>query len=171
MERYGAQRCDRTGAARLCLGLALLLGMCCQPVLALTQQPPPVTPPESQALKFIGCYKDTSVFDLNGHLERSAQNTPQRCVALCRGQGFAYAGVQYGESCLCGNSYGRYGPADNCNYACTGDAAQTCGGYNANSIYSVPGNAAPPLGQPVPLCWPATINSRGQCSDGGPPRR
>ena len=85
----------------------------------------------------LGCYKDTSDFDLDGHLERSAQNTPQRCIALCREKGYAYAGVQYGESCMCGNRYGRYGetlPAA-CNYPCTGDPAQTCGGYSTNAVY------------------------------------
>jgi hypothetical protein len=84
---------------------------------------------------FIGCFKDTSDYDLNGYLERSRQNTPQRCIALCQGKGFAYAGVQYGESCLCGNRYGKYGAANNCDYPCTGDRSQMCGGYNANSVY------------------------------------
>ena len=34
--------------------------------------------PSARAQAFAGCFKDTSVFDLNGYLERSAQNTPQR---------------------------------------------------------------------------------------------
>lgn len=93
-------------------------------------------PPPARAAAFLGCYKDTSDFDLKGHLERSAQNTPQRCVSICFDKGYSYAGVQYGESCLCGNSYGRYGPADNCNYRCTGDPGQACGGDSANSVYS-----------------------------------
>ncbi len=84
----------------------------------------------------IGCFKDTSAFDLNGYLERSPQNTPQRCIAICQARGFAYAGVQYGESCLCGNSYDAFGPADNCNMACTGDPNQICGGYNANNVFA-----------------------------------
>lgn len=104
--------------------------------------PPPATPPVATSppanARYVGCFKDTSVFDLNGHLERSAQNTPQRCVAICQARGFAYAGVQYGQSCLCGNSYGRYGAAaaSACNLACTGDRGQACGGYNTNSIYA-----------------------------------
>jgi hypothetical protein len=169
-------RCTDLTAAR---GAALALLLCLpagesqaqarppSPLAPLTPQTPPLIAP-AQAPEFIGCYKDTSDLDLNGHLERSAQNTPLRCSAICQSRGFAYAAVQYGESCLCGNSYGRYGPADNCNYACTGDRGQVCGGYSANSVYSVPRSAAP---QPVPLCWPATIDSKGQCSDGGPPRR
>jgi hypothetical protein len=85
---------------------------------------------------FIGCFKDpNSPYDLDGHLERSSNNTPQRCVETCRAKGFAYAGVQYGQSCLCGNSYGKFGPADNCNMKCTGDSSQICGGYNSNSVY------------------------------------
>jgi hypothetical protein len=85
---------------------------------------------------YIGCYKDTSAFDLDGYLERSGSNTPESCVAKCLAKGFKYAGVQYGESCLCGNSYGRYGPADNCNMKCTGDSGKICGGYSANSVFS-----------------------------------
>lgn len=85
----------------------------------------------------LGCFKDpNSPFDLDGFLERSRQNTPERCVAICASKGFRYAGVQYGESCLCGNSYGRFGAATNCNMACTGSPGQVCGGYNANSVYA-----------------------------------
>jgi hypothetical protein len=85
---------------------------------------------------FVGCYKDTNVFDLDGFLERSRSNTPQRCIETCRAKGFKYAGVQYSESCLCGNSYGKYGAADNCNMKCTGDSSQICGGYSSNGIYT-----------------------------------
>src|SRR3954463_12171526 len=76
-----------------------------------------------------GCFKDTSDFDLNGYLERSRFNSVQRCIDICARRGFRYAGVQYSESCLCGNSYGRYGPANNCTMPCTGYPEQICGGY------------------------------------------
>lgn len=141
-------------------------------VAAQPSSPVPVpVPPSAPAASFIGCFKDTSDLDLNGHLERSRQNTPQRCASTCRARGFAYAAVQYGESCLCGSSYGRYGPANNCNYACTGDRGQVCGGYSANSVYATgiaaapapvappPAPAAPPITQPAPpaasakTCW------------------
>jgi hypothetical protein len=94
-------------------------------------------PPPAKAVQYMGCFKDSnSPFDLDGHLERSGQNTPQRCIATCAAKGFAYAGVQYAQSCLCGNRYGTQGQATNCNMACTGDPNQTCGGGNANSVYS-----------------------------------
>lgn len=84
---------------------------------------------------YLGCFNDTSTLELNGYLERSPANTPENCIRTCRERGFAYAGVQYGESCLCGDQYGRYGQSDNCNYPCTGDPTQTCGGYGTNAIY------------------------------------
>jgi len=99
-------------------------------------------PPAEAASGAIGCFRDTSDYDLDGHLERSAENTPSRCIAICKAKGFAYAGVQYGESCLCGNSYGRHGKAEDsaCNHPCTGDRSQTCGGYSTNTVYSIAGN-------------------------------
>jgi hypothetical protein len=99
-----------------------------------TDSPPTAKQPGRTGL--IGCFKDpNNPYDLDGHLERSAGNTPQRCVEICKGKGFPYAGVQYGQSCLCGNSYGKFGTADNCNMKCTGDSSQICGGYNSNNVY------------------------------------
>jgi hypothetical protein len=93
--------------------------------------------PKYPAGTFLGCYNDpNNPFDLDGYLVRSGQNTPQRCIQTCFDQGFAYAGVQYSQSCLCGNTYGKFGTADRCNMPCTGDASQICGGYNANSVYA-----------------------------------
>lgn len=86
---------------------------------------------------YLGCFRDPNApFDLDGYLERSRQNTPQRCIQTCADKGFRFAGVQYSESCLCGNLFGQFGTADNCTMACTGDSSQTCGGINANSVYA-----------------------------------
>ena len=49
-------------------------------------------------------------------------------------QGFRYAGTQYKSSCYCANSYDRYGPADNCDTACSGNANEKCGGGYANTV-------------------------------------
>lgn len=84
--------------------------------------------------KRLGCFKDTSVLDLDGYRERSAQNTPMHCATICKTKGFRYGAVQNGDSCLCGNSYGKYGPADNCNMKCTG-GSMTCGGRLANEVF------------------------------------
>jgi hypothetical protein len=110
-------------------------------------QPMPPTPPvvTSQPPRYVGCFRDTSAYDLDGFLQRSRTNTPESCIAQCRQRGFAFAGVQYGESCLCGNAYGRYGASNACTMPCTGNPGQSCGGYNANAIYTT--GVAPPQQQ------------------------
>ena len=47
---------------------------------------------------------------------------------LCREKGNAYAATQFGKQCFCGNSYGKYGPAKNCDANCSGNQAEICGG-------------------------------------------
>ena len=77
-------------------------GRCTGPPAAAATTTTSSTPP-----RFLGCYKDpNNPFDLEGYLVRSAQNTPQRCIETCAARGFKLAGVQYGQSCLCGNNYG-----------------------------------------------------------------
>ena len=49
-------------------------------------------------------------------------------------QNYRYAGVQYGGGCDCGNHYGRYGYANNCNMRCQGNFLENCGGVYANWI-------------------------------------
>src|SRR5436190_7946353 len=56
----------------------------------IDRTPPPPPPPPTRtparpgtAGEYVGCFKDTSAFDLDGYLERSSQNTPQRCIRTC----------------------------------------------------------------------------------------
>eukprot|EP01043_Picozoa_sp_COSAG02_P040906 COSAG02_NODE_3347_length_6896_cov_2.201854_1_plen_600_part_10 len=56
-----------------------------------------------------------------------------------------YIGLQDGDNCFCGNSYGRYGNATNCNMSCPGSSQKVmCGGVEANSIYDTHAPAMPP---------------------------
>ena len=41
----------------------------------------------------------------------------------------------FSSQCFCGNSYGLYGLATNCNMACNGNSNEICGGNWANSVY------------------------------------
>ncbi|KAG8752026.1 hypothetical protein FRC14_007434 [Serendipita sp. 396] len=64
--------------------------------------------------------------------------TPDKCQTLCDAQGFPLAGMEYGRECYCGYTLfgGNHASTDGiCTMACAGDAAQTCGGPNAISIY------------------------------------
>ena len=89
---------------------------------------------EPPMVKRLGCFKDTAVADLNGHVERSNINSPNHCASICKLKGFRYGAVQNGTICMCGNSYGKYGAADNCNVKCPRESA-TCGGDLANEVF------------------------------------
>ena len=107
----------------------------------VNSQAPPAT------ARYLGCFKDqqknwlaganTQGRDLKGFTTKDTGMTSARCIAVCRNQGFTYAGTQYSTQCFCGNAYGRSGAANNCDMACGGNPAEMCGGYWANSVYRV----------------------------------
>ncbi len=98
---------------------------------------------------YLGCFKDQGDpyglrgRDLAAFGFGSDRMTPTLCMRECARRGYRYAGVQYSSQCFCGNSYGKYGRATNCNMKCTGDKNQTCGGSWANNIYNVTGLNVP----------------------------
>ena len=53
-----------------------------------------------------GCYQDTfSKRLLQGHtVKLRTTNGPAACLAVCTEYGFAFAGLQYGVECFCGNT-------------------------------------------------------------------
>ncbi len=95
-----------------------------------------------QGVRYLGCFRDqggvgTSGRDLFGFAIEDHGMTNEKCVSICQGKGFRYAGTQAGRWCFCGNSFGRSGKADNCNMKCGGDPNDICGGDWANSVYEV----------------------------------
>ncbi|KAH7310140.1 hypothetical protein BKA65DRAFT_166725 [Rhexocercosporidium sp. MPI-PUGE-AT-0058] len=62
--------------------------------------------------------------------------TVDNCQAACTAAGFKYAGLEEGYACFCGNTLTGTASLDSyCNTPCFGNAAQTCGGLYAQSIY------------------------------------
>ncbi len=86
---------------------------------------------------YLGCFKDTGDRDLSGYSFSRSGMTTQICLDTCQQKGFSYAGTQYSSQCFCGNSYGKYGKASNCNMPCSGNKTETCGGNWANSVYAI----------------------------------
>ena len=105
--------------------------------------PPPSPTSEIQDFKYLGCFKDggaifgTEGRDLSGYTYMSRKLTVKLCVERCRSKGFRYAGTQWMDHCFCGNTYGKFGPADNCNLRCRGNPSDFCGGGWANSVFEV----------------------------------
>jgi hypothetical protein len=90
---------------------------------------------------YVGCFADAEARDLTGYGAPSDTNSPEECMETCYDLGFAYAGVQYSSWCFCGDSYGKLGPAENCDMTCVGDQDETCGGAWANEVWATGASA------------------------------
>ena len=87
----------------------------------------------------IGCYADDKLsrdlyFEPYGN--PGVGMWPPMCIHHCFSKGYYYAGLQNRYMCFCGNSYGKYGKANNCNQSCYGRPNFKCGGINSNSVYT-----------------------------------
>lgn len=141
----------------------------------------PTTNPGSGAFPSLGCYSDNVAgralpvqLDVgDGGL------SVERCTAACAGQGFAIAGVEYGQGlefyhlmtvenanniseCFCGdaldNDSGPVGGVpelSGCNMLCTGNTLEFCGGPNRLNIYgSLPTATPTPTPEVTPEVTP-----------------
>ncbi|XP_077987947.1 uncharacterized protein LOC144442461 [Glandiceps talaboti] len=91
----------------------------------------------------VGCFKDRSSSPALPHQATSLSKiTIDACNFYCRGRGYPYSGLQYTsnrQSCWCGETYNKYGQADDaseCSHRCS-DAPKGhyCGGNRRNSVY------------------------------------
>ena len=87
---------------------------------------------------YIGCFEDKSSERDLPRVLSVPHLTPDSCRTACQNAGHAYAGVQYGYLCRCGDTYGKYGkvPDEECNALCTGDKAQKCGGFWKSAVFT-----------------------------------
>ena len=81
-----------------------------------------------------GCFLDSVNARTFSAYSFNADNmTPKLCATTCSDKGFAYSGTEYGRECYC-SGYSALVTSDQCNMACSGGAAQVCGGPNALSV-------------------------------------
>ncbi|XP_074646462.1 sialate:O-sulfotransferase 2-like [Tubulanus polymorphus] len=89
--------------------------------------------------KYVGCYKDSHKRDMiaSGARDRKGM-TVGKCITICKGKGYRFAGLQFSWQCFCSNRVGYNGPAEEseCNKRCTGNRREICGGSWRNSVYS-----------------------------------
>jgi hypothetical protein len=86
---------------------------------------------------YLGCFIDAETRDLSSVLS-NGQVSVEQCNKYC--SSYQFFGLQATDYCLCGNSYGRYGPpvaGSECNMPCSGNAKQICGNHWRNSVYRV----------------------------------
>ena len=81
------------------------------------------------------CYEDSDGEILSFYAGDHADNTPSRCITVC--EDYAYAGVQYGIHCFCGNILPEltlHRPGE-CLMTCSGNADEICGDAWRMNIY------------------------------------
>ena len=105
---------------------------------------------------YAGCFTDPSnperalLYDSGLNTQNSKQCIPwpatpcwpltivtvEICVAFCKGNDYKYAGLEYYGECFCGASVnGPQIAESNCNFPCTGNSKEVCGGNDIISIY------------------------------------
>lgn len=87
----------------------------------------------------VGCYHDNvEQRDLPIHPSLKSV-TQEQCVKECamNDETLSYFGLQDGDKCFCGKTYGKYGRAkdDTCSQRCSGNENENCGGKNNNMVY------------------------------------
>lgn len=91
--------------------------------------------------KYVGCYKDQDdAHDLKVLIGTNLKI--KTCFDRAKSYGYAYAGLQNGNQCWAGDTYGKHGRENEykCNYMCYKRGLpenQTCGGKNINSIWDI----------------------------------
>ena len=98
--------------------------------------------------RFLGCSPeerwttDGAFRTLSGAMESLDTMTNQECIAFCGARGFKYAGSEWRRECWCGASFAATRAPKTtvaslalCNYKCTGDQSQNCGGDAWLSLY------------------------------------
>lgn len=70
--------------------------------------------------------------------KRNNYVTVENCKEFCSYYNFAYAGVENGNECFCGQTLPTKSiPVSECDKKCKGDNTQTCGGGWAINVYAI----------------------------------
>ncbi|GIL50430.1 hypothetical protein Vafri_6536, partial [Volvox africanus] len=117
--------------------------------------PPSPPPPSLRKEDLVGCYydtKDNRVLPLL--LDASDNMTVATCRADALKRGFLLYGVEAGRECWGGDDLARatsLGPSTTCDWPCSGDDCEVCGGDWAIVIYMTESYGSPPSPSPAPI--------------------
>jgi hypothetical protein len=80
--------------------------------------------------RYRGCYKENNPGrQMKTQIYTTNDNTNEKCTKACFDAGYAFAGTQYLRECWCSPYIPTLKVDDaNCNFACTGDFNEVCGG-------------------------------------------
>jgi hypothetical protein len=85
--------------------------------------------------RYIGCFKENNPGrQLQTQLYGNANNTNAMCIAACAAGNYIFCGTQYNRECWAGPTIPTLEVDDgNCNYPCSGDINEICGGNGIGS--------------------------------------
>lgn len=98
---------------------------------AAAEQIGPLLPNGTAQYGYVGCFKENNPGRQLAQLAYSdtTNNTNAHCIEACYALNYTFAGTQYRQECWCGNAIPLQKNDDsNCNFGCSGNNAQTCGG-------------------------------------------
>ncbi|KAB8301302.1 hypothetical protein EYC80_003183 [Monilinia laxa] len=98
----------------------------------------PAIVPSASSYTYFGCYNETSNTNrtgglraLNGGVNEALDiMTMPLCMAFCKSNGYAYAGIEYTRECYCAQYLSALSAKvddSNCDLPCKGNASQICG--------------------------------------------
>ncbi|EJT99498.1 WSC-domain-containing protein, partial [Dacryopinax primogenitus] len=115
------------------------------------------TVPTSSGWANLGCRVDSRARALTGPSQDVSTNSVENCEQFCGSRGYVYAGVEYGSQCFCGNALsnglGGTTSASECNVACSGNSAETCGGSYRLNLYSMVSSSTTTSSTPTSSGW------------------
>ncbi|KIY03560.1 uncharacterized protein Z520_00251 [Fonsecaea multimorphosa CBS 102226] len=106
---------------------------------AVSEQAPPLDPVTQQGIyRYGGCYMENNPGrQLQTNIYSGANNTNEQCISLCSAAGYIFAGTQYTQECWCGYNRPKTVVDDaNCNFGCTGNVNEICGGNGIDGAES-----------------------------------
>ena len=98
---------------------------------AVSEQLGPLLPNGIAQFPYIGCFRENNPNrQLAVQVYASADgNENGRCIDACYARGYVFAATQYHTECWCGNAIPKQKDLErDCNFPCSGDGNQTCGG-------------------------------------------
>ncbi|KFY20044.1 hypothetical protein V491_04033, partial [Pseudogymnoascus sp. VKM F-3775] len=96
----------------------------------------PTSPAQVGDYEFVYCWAEPEAGRALADKSTAADDmTLEKCATFCAA--YPYFGTQWSRECWCGSepSTGTLAPLGDCDYACTGDATQACGGSRRLSLY------------------------------------
>ncbi|KAL8372288.1 hypothetical protein RB595_001870 [Gaeumannomyces hyphopodioides] len=101
---------------------------------AISQQGGPLDTKSQGVYRYIGCFRENNPNrQLAQQLGANDAMTSDMCLKLCAAKNYAYCGIQYHRECWGGPTIPKLKVLEgNCNFDCSGDIGQMCGGNGVN---------------------------------------